>query len=52
MDLEKIIYNLETQFKLSRSSALAKQLDAARSALNQLLTRKAETQLFFANRKY
>ena len=39
LDLEKTIKNLEAQFNKSHSSSLAKQLDAARSALNQLLNR-------------
>lgn len=49
IDLEKTVADLETQFKQSYSSYLAKQLEATSSALNQLLTRKAETQIFFAN---
>lgn len=51
MDLEKAIHNLEAQFKKSYSSSLAKQLDAACSALNQLLTKKAEAQIFFAKHR-
>ncbi|XDV28526.1 hypothetical protein PO909_031812 [Leuciscus waleckii] len=51
LDLEKTIATLEAQFKKSYSNSLAKQLDAARSALNQLLTRKAETTIFFAKHR-
>ena len=51
LDLEKTIDNLEAQFKKSHTSSLARQLAAARSALNQLLTRKAETQIFFAKHR-
>ncbi|XDV45285.1 hypothetical protein PO909_013405 [Leuciscus waleckii] len=50
LDLEKT-GTLEAQFKKSYSNSLAKQLDAARSALNQLLTRKAETTIFFAKHR-
>lgn len=49
--LEKTIATLEAQFKKFYSNSLAKQLDAARSALNQLLTRKAETTIFFAKHR-
>lgn len=51
MELEKNVADLETQFKQTSSSHLAKRLEAARSALNQLLTRKAETQIFFAKHR-
>ena len=45
---EEAVHDLEAQFKLSSNTYLSKQLKATRSALNQLLTQKAESQIFFA----
>uniref|UniRef100_A0A3P9KVD9 Endonuclease/exonuclease/phosphatase domain-containing protein n=1 Tax=Oryzias latipes TaxID=8090 RepID=A0A3P9KVD9_ORYLA len=51
LDLEKNIAGLEVQFRQHPSDSLAKQLEAARSALNQLLTKKAQTQIFYAKHR-
>uniref|UniRef100_A0A3Q4M420 Uncharacterized protein n=1 Tax=Neolamprologus brichardi TaxID=32507 RepID=A0A3Q4M420_NEOBR len=51
LDLEHIIQNLEVQFKISRSKTILKKLEAARSALNQLLTKRAKAAIFFAKHK-
>uniref|UniRef100_A0A3B4GB71 exodeoxyribonuclease III n=1 Tax=Pundamilia nyererei TaxID=303518 RepID=A0A3B4GB71_9CICH len=49
--LERNITNLEREFKKSSSVSVLKKLDAARSALYQLLTQKAETAIFYAKHK-
>ena len=51
LELEEAVHDLEAQFKLASNTYLAKQLEAARSALNQLLTQKAESQIFFAKHR-
>uniref|UniRef100_A0A3P9IZ02 Endonuclease/exonuclease/phosphatase domain-containing protein n=1 Tax=Oryzias latipes TaxID=8090 RepID=A0A3P9IZ02_ORYLA len=51
LDLEKNIAGLEVQFRQHPSDSLAKQLEAAHSALNQLLTKKAQTQIFYAKHR-
>lgn len=48
LELEQKIKELEGKFKSSPSKLTEKQLDATRSALNQLLTKQAESALFFA----
>uniref|UniRef100_A0A3B5MBM6 exodeoxyribonuclease III n=1 Tax=Xiphophorus couchianus TaxID=32473 RepID=A0A3B5MBM6_9TELE len=53
LHLERTIQQTELQFKNTPSRALSKKLEAARSALNQLLTKQAESSIFFAkNRLY
>uniref|UniRef100_A0A3B5Q8L8 exodeoxyribonuclease III n=1 Tax=Xiphophorus maculatus TaxID=8083 RepID=A0A3B5Q8L8_XIPMA len=53
LHLERKIQQTELQFKNTPSRALSKKLEAARSALNQLLTKQAESSIFFAkNRLY
>lgn len=47
LNLENTIHQLEVQFKSTPFKTLSKKLEAARSALNQLLTRKAESTFFF-----
>lgn len=47
LELEQQIVNLETSFKQSPSPLVLEQLDAARSALDQLLTQKTEMAIFF-----
>lgn len=51
LELEKKIKELEGDFKMSPSQTIQKQLDATRSALNQLLTKKAESSVFFAEHR-
>ena len=51
LELEEAGHYLEAQFKLSSNTYLAKQLEAARSALNQLLTQNAESQIFVAKHR-
>lgn len=51
IDLENTIQQLEQQFKTTSTNTLSKKLEAACSALNQLLTSKAESQIFFARHK-
>uniref|UniRef100_A0A3B4UKM2 exodeoxyribonuclease III n=1 Tax=Seriola dumerili TaxID=41447 RepID=A0A3B4UKM2_SERDU len=50
-DLENTIKQLEAQLKSTPSKTLFKNLEATRSALNQLLTRKAESNIFFAQHR-
>ena len=52
LELEKLILKLEIEFKRSQSNSLSKQLDAARSALDLLLTRKAESSIFNAKHRF
>uniref|UniRef100_A0A3Q2WJ08 Endonuclease/exonuclease/phosphatase domain-containing protein n=1 Tax=Haplochromis burtoni TaxID=8153 RepID=A0A3Q2WJ08_HAPBU len=51
LSLEHIIQKLEVQFKISRSKTILKKLEAARSALNQLLTKRAKAAIFFDKHK-
>lgn len=51
LSLENTIQQLEVQFKGAPSRILFKKLEAACSALNQLLTRKAESAIFFAKHR-
>ena len=51
LDLERSIQDLEKKFKASPSKHALKNLEAARSALNQLLTSKAETSILFAKQR-
>lgn len=51
IELEKNILILERDFKVSPSRGLSQQLDAARSALDQLLIKKAESSIFFAKQR-
>lgn len=51
LDLENLIQQLEVQFKSTPSTTLFKRMEAARSALNQLLTKKAESTIFFAKHR-
>lgn len=49
LDLERLVKHLENTFINTPSRVLRKELDAARSALNQILTRKAS--LLFARQR-
>lgn len=49
--LERNITNLEREFKKSSSVSVLKKLDTARSALDQLLTQKVETAIFYAKHR-
>lgn len=51
LELEEALRDIETQFKRSPTNYLSKKLEAARSSLNQLLTQKAEAQVFFARHR-
>uniref|UniRef100_A0A3P9HAV9 exodeoxyribonuclease III n=1 Tax=Oryzias latipes TaxID=8090 RepID=A0A3P9HAV9_ORYLA len=51
LDLEHQICTLDRDFKQSSSPSVLKKLDAARSALDQLLTQKAETTMFYAKHR-
>uniref|UniRef100_A0A3Q2ZLT7 exodeoxyribonuclease III n=1 Tax=Kryptolebias marmoratus TaxID=37003 RepID=A0A3Q2ZLT7_KRYMA len=51
LHLERIVQETELQFKNTPSRALSKKLEAARSALNQLLTKQAEATIFFAKHR-
>lgn len=51
LELEETVCDLQAQLKRSYSTSLAKRLEAAQSALNQLLTQKAEAQIFFAKHR-
>uniref|UniRef100_A0AAY4BML7 Reverse transcriptase domain-containing protein n=3 Tax=Denticeps clupeoides TaxID=299321 RepID=A0AAY4BML7_9TELE len=51
VELEKKIMILEGDFKLSPSKGVSQQLTAARLALDQLLTKKVESSLFFARHR-
>uniref|UniRef100_A0A3B3I0L2 Endonuclease/exonuclease/phosphatase domain-containing protein n=1 Tax=Oryzias latipes TaxID=8090 RepID=A0A3B3I0L2_ORYLA len=51
LDLEHQICTLERDLKQSSSPFVLKKLDAARSALDQLLTQKAETTIFYAKHR-
>lgn len=48
LELEHLVKNLEFKCTNTFSCVLWKELDAARSALKQILTRKTETSLLFA----
>lgn len=50
LDLKKKIKELE-EFRSCPSKSIGKQLDVTCSALNQLLTRQAETSIFFAKHR-
>lgn len=50
-ELEKKIQTLEIDFKVSPSRGISHQLNAARSALDLLLTKKAESSIFFLPNK-
>ena len=52
LELEKLIVKLESDCKRSWSNNSAKQLDAARSALDQLLTKQAESTIFYAKHQF
>lgn len=47
--LEKLITDLDREFKVPRSTFVLKKLEAIRSALDQLLTQKEESAIFFTN---
>uniref|UniRef100_A0A672P311 exodeoxyribonuclease III n=1 Tax=Sinocyclocheilus grahami TaxID=75366 RepID=A0A672P311_SINGR len=47
LELERLVKDLQNKFINTPSCVLWKELDAARSALNQILNRKAETSLLF-----
>uniref|UniRef100_A0A3B3BIE4 Endonuclease/exonuclease/phosphatase domain-containing protein n=1 Tax=Oryzias melastigma TaxID=30732 RepID=A0A3B3BIE4_ORYME len=51
LDLEQTVAELEVQFRQHPTGSVAKQLEAARSALNQLLTKKAQTHIFYAKHR-
>lgn len=51
LELEQLVKDLENKFNNSPSHDLRKELDVARSALNQILTRKAETSILFARQR-
>ncbi len=51
LELERLVKDLENTFINTPSRVLRKELDAARSALNQILTRKAESSLLFARQR-
>lgn len=51
LELEHLIQDLENKFKGSQSKHNLKNLEAARSALNQLLTSKAEASILFARQR-
>ena len=51
LELEQSIQDLENKFKGSPSKHNLKNLEAARSALNQLLTSKAEASVLFARQR-
>lgn len=51
LSLENTIQQLEVQFKSSPCRFVSEKLEAARQALNQLLTRNAELAIFFAKHK-
>uniref|UniRef100_A0A3Q3NRE5 exodeoxyribonuclease III n=1 Tax=Labrus bergylta TaxID=56723 RepID=A0A3Q3NRE5_9LABR len=51
LELEQQIKTLDRVFKTSSSVSVFKKLEAARSALDQLLTQKAESAIFFAKHR-
>lgn len=51
LTLERTIQDLENKFRTIQSKDNLKNLEAARSALIQLLTSKAETSIFFARQR-
>lgn len=51
-ELEKKIQTLEIDFKVSPSRGISQQLNAARSALDLLLTKKAESSIFWPNKDF
>lgn len=51
LELEQQIMTLDREFKATSSMSVFKKLEAARSALNQLLTQKAESAIFFAKHR-
>lgn len=51
LQLECLIQELEKQFKVYISQDVLKKLEAARSALNQPLTSKAETSILLAKQR-
>uniref|UniRef100_A0A3P9HHD5 exodeoxyribonuclease III n=1 Tax=Oryzias latipes TaxID=8090 RepID=A0A3P9HHD5_ORYLA len=51
LDLEQQIKNLDREIKMSFSTTAFKKLEAARSALDHLLTQKAESAVFFAKHR-
>lgn len=51
LELEEALRDIETQFKRTPNRHLAKKVEAARSALNQILTQKAEAQIFYAKHR-
>uniref|UniRef100_A0A3P9KC19 Reverse transcriptase domain-containing protein n=1 Tax=Oryzias latipes TaxID=8090 RepID=A0A3P9KC19_ORYLA len=51
LELEQLIATLERDFKQSRAIVVLGKLDAARSALDQLLTENAQTAIFYAKHR-
>uniref|UniRef100_A0A3P9HFR2 exodeoxyribonuclease III n=1 Tax=Oryzias latipes TaxID=8090 RepID=A0A3P9HFR2_ORYLA len=51
LELEQLIATLERDFKQSRAIVVLGKLDAARSALDQLLTQNAQTAIFYAKHR-
>ena len=51
LELESQIFELEREFKHSLSKSSRLKLDVARSALDNLLTQKAETAIFYARHR-
>lgn len=51
LDLEQDIVSLERDFKKSFSASILNKLEAARSALDQLLTQKANSAIFYAKHR-
>lgn len=51
LELEETLNEIEIQFKRSPNKHLLKRLEATRSALNQILTQKAESHIFFARHR-
>lgn len=51
LTLEKQLSDLDRQLKDNYSVALSKKVEATRSALNQLLTQKAEASIFYAKHR-